>query len=222
MQLLVFNGLFDVLLPCLGLEKGDSTYNIKDVDTALSRKSSFLPAFTASSLRARLERIKNRDSKEEVLASFGLDGVVVTVGEQPVKDVVSREITFMTSFEDRICISDRSNENIQIPKKCSYVYLKNLSNCNVAIGPCSGAVFCEAVEGSQLRLSGHQLRLIKCHNLMVSCFVQTSVNLEECTEIGTNELSPWYPDYERDYKSANLTGPNMFNKMVNFSADFGI
>lgn len=207
-----------------------SAAELDNLDRALSSRASFMSAYHATQLRQKLKALRGPQSMPVNLS--GLEGLVAMplVRNVPVPPNSSPITTTATScclhdepVEGVVRLARRESESIVVSTSSSIVFLANLTACKVVLGPCSGAVFADHCDNCEIVTAAHQLRLTACHHLAIRCFVATSVNLEDCSDIAVEELalvgdySP-YPEYQAQMATAGLAGlPNRFWHRVDFT-----
>lgn len=188
-----------------------------------------MSAYHATQLRQKLKALRGPQSMPVNMS--GLEGLVATPLAK--NDAASPSSTTAAAasscclrhepVEGVVRVAGREGESIVIASSSTIVFLANLTACQVVLGPCSGAVFADHCDNCEIVTAAHQLRLTSCHRLAIRCFVATSVNLEDCSDIAVEELvlggdSSPYPEYEAQMAVAGLAGlPNQFWHRVDFT-----
>lgn len=201
----------------------------------LATRSAYMPAFTATLLKSRANKLRNK-LREEERGGGGEEGAVV-VTRQEVEtfrrgaETVIRQSEIQLkqserciaingeigSNDDSLTVSNARETKISLSNVSKTVFIKNVANSSISLGPCSGAVFLEDVVDCEIWLAAHQIRLVACNNLKMHIHVTTNVILEDCFNVKVEPLSLWYDGMENDMKEARLTTENRFDNLVNFT-----
>lgn len=175
-----------------------------------------MSAHATSSLKTRLANLKAQCSASA--PSFDLDKLGIPVPAAPrqrVSSVVAIDVSSRTA--DAPSLVDRHDETIEWRNLHSTLHLRNLRNCRVFLGPCSGAIFLVNVESCEIHMAAHQIRLVQCRHTRLMVHVATSVNLEDCQDIQVHAVVPWYEGFAADMEAAGLDGPNRCDRIINFT-----
>ena len=204
-----------------------SAAELDNLDRALSSRASFMSAYHATQLRQKLKALRGPQSMPVNVS--GLEGLVaMPLARNDAAPPDSSPTTTSCCLHDEpvegvVRLAGREGESIVVSTSSSIVFLANLTACKVVLGPCSGAVFADHCDNCEIVTAAHQLRLTACHRLAIRCFVATSVNLEDCSDIAVEELAPAgdnspYPEYQAQMATAGLAGlPNRFWHRVDFT-----
>ncbi|PJF16546.1 putative tubulin-specific chaperone c [Paramicrosporidium saccamoebae] len=184
------------------------------VQKALSNGASFMSAYNARTLRDRLDKLRKKGVplKADVLAHGchvdrqrdGLEPIVLNCNDTLIDGPAVRLV-------------DLSGAKVELDKVVDSVYLLNLSESKVKVGPCSGAAYCENVSCSELYIAAHQIRFFNCKNVQLHAFTATSIILEGCDKIEVVPIDDWYATMASDMVLAKLDGENRFQHIVDFT-----
>lgn len=175
-----------------------------------------MPAYTASNLRARLKSLQSR------CLNASVTNEAETVQYMDTKVPVNRPtpniaILQAPHTEGIVSIADKSNATIQLYGVHSTLHIRNIKDCKVFVGPCSGAIFLTNVDACHVHLAAHQIRLAQCSATKLFVHVSTVVNLEDCKDITVGPVEAWYESFSNDMRIAGLTGPNRLDQIINFT-----
>lgn len=182
-------------------------------ERALLAKSAFMPAFTATFLAGRASRLGRRNANT-LLAGLEIPtvGVKCTAGKNQGSGGTAGHVPFARATVDNL-----RESTISRPSVSKEVFIRNVTNCSIEFGPCSGAAFIENAADSRIKLAAHQIRLSRCQNLELHAHVETNVTMEECCNVRVHPLESWYDAMPEHMVEAGLTGANRWQDIVDFT-----
>jgi tubulin-specific chaperone C len=97
------------------------------------------------------------------------------------------------------------------------LFLHRLSNCSVVGGPVAGATFGEGLQGCNLQLATHQLRLHSSTNVLVHLRVASSPIIEHCASLGFGKLTAApYSEFEAACAAVQLPDSEHWKDVQDF------
>lgn len=81
------------------------------------------------------------------------------------------------------------------------LYIKNIKNSKINIGPVKSSVFVDNCENCELQIMGHQIRIHNCTSTKFCIFTPTKCIIENCSKLLFTKYSYGYEGFADDFKS---------------------
>lgn len=105
---------------------------------------------------------------------------------------------------DSVTLNDLDNCTVYLLDVASMVEVKNVTNCQIFIGPVDGAAIFEAVSGSRIAVAAHQFQAKAVSDTSFEMYVATRPTLHGCSNVRIGCWRGSYPGLERQFAEANL------------------
>jgi len=109
-------------------------------------------------------------------------------------DVTGKDVTIVNLID---C-------DIEIQGSPKTVYIDNLRNCSIKVGPVSASIMVYNCNDSRLHLVAQQLRIHNTKNCQFYIHISSRSIIEDCSGLKFGQLKPWYDGMNCDFEKAAL------------------
>jgi hypothetical protein len=173
---------------------------VAQVKELINPKKKF--AFGKRDLKKKVkdEEIKRKESLPQRLETTSQENFVGLKELKDQKITVSREEFFDKDYQ----LLNLTNSDISIPSTLSTIYLNNLDNCVVRVGPVKTSVFVSDCKDSRFSLCCQQLRIHSSKGCEFFVRTTTSPIIEDSNELRFGRYDYVYEGVENDLSSSGF------------------
>lgn len=213
---------FEEAITRIERDKDDAEKEINDIERALSGRLQYLPGYTARTLRERLDKLR---------------GCLPDINVFTIKVESKRSLPPPPPPPPQTFTSETHNQNIEIAgiirlcnihgdtvnitRSTQAIFLNDISNSTIKIGPCSGAAQLENISGCEIHLAAHQIRLWNCQNIRLWVHTPSAIVIEASHNVTAHHLdtSGWYEGFAIDLAMTKLSGCQGSIQIIDFGGD---